>query len=157
EGVRQGLFGLGRLEKDKPVYNYFNEDCSPEIVEGEVIIKAELCKKEVSDKAEIIAEPTSSLSVVGEKTEGGEKESKVSPLKEGYSGIYLKFLVPFGKLSDVGRIINYLKSKFSKVEIVMEIIAENGEIKKDEYEDKLIEALKQAGINEKDIETKFKQ
>ncbi|CUT00952.1 hypothetical protein JGI22_00085, partial [Candidatus Kryptobacter tengchongensis] len=157
EGVRQGLFGLGRLEKDKPVYNYFNEDCSPEIVEGEVIIKAELCKKEVSDKADIIAEPTSSLSVVGEKTEGGEKESKVSQLKEGYSGIYLKFLVPFGKLSDVGRIINYLKSKFSKVEIVMEIIAENGEIKKDEYEDKLIEALKQAGINEKDIETKFKQ
>jgi len=122
-----------------------------------VIIKAELCKKEVSDKAEIIAEPTSSLSVVGEKTEGGEKESKVSQLKEGYSGIYLKFLVPFGKLSDVGRIINYLKSKFSKVEVVMEITAENGEIKKDEYEDKLIEALKQAGINEKDIETKFKQ
>jgi len=142
EGIKQGLFGLGRLEKDKPFCNYFKEEYSPEIAEEEVIIKAELCKKEFSDKSEIVEKPTPEP--VGEKV--ASEKSEVSQFKEGYSKIHLKFIVQFGKLSDIGRIINYLKSKFSKVEIVMEISADGGKIKKDEYEDKIKEALKQLEV-----------
>ncbi|MEM7821853.1 MAG: AAA family ATPase [Candidatus Aenigmatarchaeota archaeon] len=143
EGVKQGLFGLGRLENEKPICNYFKEDSSPEISEKEVIIKAELCRKEVSDKAEIASEPSPTHSeerVTPEKVE-------VSTLKEGYSRIHIKFSIPHGKLSDVGRVINYINSKFSKVEIVMEISAEGGKIKKDEYEDKIKEGLIQSEVN----------
>ncbi|MFH8108114.1 MAG: AAA family ATPase, partial [Candidatus Aenigmatarchaeota archaeon] len=155
EGVKQGLFGLGRLEKDKPFCNYFKEECSPEIVEGEVVIKAELCKKEVSAKTGIVEEPTPAPSVVGEKVVA--EKGEVSQLKKGYSRIYLKFPVPFGKLSDVAGIIRYINSKFSKVEIVIEILAKEGKIKNEEYEDKIKEALKQIGIDEENIEVKFKE
>ena len=149
EGVRQGLFGLGRLEKEKPLCNYFKEECFPEIVDEEVIIKAELCKREVSDKTEIVEKTTPSPSVNRKRVI--EENGQVYQLKEVYSGLHLKFPVPFGKLSDVAGIIRYINSKFSKVNIVIEISANEGEIKKDECEDKIIEALKQAGIKEDNI------
>ncbi|GFP33337.1 hypothetical protein HKBW3S42_01672, partial [Candidatus Hakubella thermalkaliphila] len=43
EGVRQGLFGVGGIENGKPVCDHFKEEFSPEIVEEEIIIRAELC------------------------------------------------------------------------------------------------------------------
>ena len=157
EGVKQGLFGLGRLEKDEPFCNYFKQDCYPEIAEGELIIKAELCKKEeISEEAETGVISPSIPFPEKEKAAGEEIKIKeeVSPLKEGYKEIYLKISVPFGKLSEIRGIINYLKLKFSKVEIVMEISAKEGEIEKDEYEDKIKEGFKQIGV--KEIEEKIK-
>ena len=44
EGVRKGLFGLGELESDQPVYRYFKEESTPSFVENEILIKAEICE-----------------------------------------------------------------------------------------------------------------
>ncbi len=44
DGVSQGLFGLGYIEGEKPVCKYFREDYTPDIIEGEIIIKKELCE-----------------------------------------------------------------------------------------------------------------
>jgi len=62
--------------------------------------------------------------------------------------------VPTGKLSDIVRIIPYLKSKFNQVKITVEISAQDGEIVISDYEDKIEEAINQANvaIEEKKIE-----
>jgi len=49
-------------------------------------------------------------------------------------------------MSTIVRIVNYLKSKFAQCEVKILISAINGEIEVSEYEDKILEALKQADI-----------
>ena len=51
-----------------------------------------------------------------------------------------------GRISDIARIINYLKTIFNKCTVKVEIDASNGKIKVTDYENKIEEALKQAGI-----------
>jgi hypothetical protein len=63
-----------------------------------------------------------------------------------YHQLFLKFPIPSGKLSDVVKTINFIKQKFSNVEIKIEISAKNGEILKTEYEDKIKEAIYQLGL-----------
>jgi hypothetical protein len=54
--------------------------------------------------------------------------------------------VPIGKLADIGRMINFMQEKFNQISIKIEISAQDGEISKSEYEDKIKEALKQAEV-----------
>jgi hypothetical protein len=63
-----------------------------------------------------------------------------------YKNLSLKLGVPVGKLADIARTIAFLQSKFSTLEIKVEINAENGELTKADYEDKIKEAINQAGI-----------
>ncbi len=143
EGVRSGLFGAGIIEKGKPVCHHLKKDFSPEIVEGEIVIKAELC---LSAPAGKVAEEQGK-----EEFERGlvhrEGDLKVPPpaLKE-YHRINLKLSVPSGKLSDIVKIVNYLKGKFNQVNIKVEISPQNGKIAISDYEDKVREAITQAGI-----------
>lgn len=62
-----------------------------------------------------------------------------------YQNINLKLNVPAGKLSDIVRIVNYVKNKFH-VNVKVEISAQNGEIKISDYEDKIKEAIIQAKV-----------
>ncbi|MBC7327984.1 ATP-binding protein [bacterium] len=65
------------------------------------------------------------------------------PLKE----IYLKLQVPFGKLSDVIKMVNLIKSKYEQLEMFMEVKAKQGEgMTNTEYEN-LKEGLRQAGVD----------
>lgn len=179
EGVRQGLFGVGGIENGKPVCGHFKEEFSPEIVEEEIIIRAELCLPEpiegISDEKiklyitkikecglvedirkieEEIAQYDSS-SEQRKKLENGARRRKdelqgiVKP-KEKYHNINLKLNVPSGKLSDIVRIVNYIKSKFNQVNIRVEISIQDGEIAIGEYEDKVKEAINQAGVSVED-------
>ncbi|KAF5065582.1 hypothetical protein DSECCO2_272550 [anaerobic digester metagenome] len=43
EGVKEGLFGLGDFEDDKPYCKFYKKACSPELVHGELLIDAEIC------------------------------------------------------------------------------------------------------------------
>lgn len=54
--------------------------------------------------------------------------------------------IPLGKLSDITRIVNYIKNKFKQVSIKIEIPDQQREISKSEYEDKIREAINQAGV-----------
>lgn len=154
EGVKKGLFGLGVLEKGVPVCKYFKEECCPEITEEEVIIKPELCKeKEIYDKVEVEEVYTITTSHVEEKAEESKIKKEIPESKEAHSMLHIKFPVPpVGKFSNIVNMLRFINSKFSKVKIVMEISAEGGLINRDEVEDKIMEALRQIEINEKDIE-----
>jgi len=131
DGVGQGLFGAGDIEKGKPICRHFNEDFSPELIEGEILVKAELCK--VAEEQFTEAQP--------EKEEG-----EVPPERGKYGKIRLSLDVPSGKLSDVVKMVNYLKTLFEKVNIKVEISTERGKISASEYEDKIKEAINQATI-----------
>lgn len=152
DGVRKGLFGLGKIERGKPICIYFEKECLPEIAEGEIIIKDNLCKF-----PEKVGFPSS-----GREVETIEKEEikKVAPEIEGkpkpskYKKIFLKLDVPSGYLSDIIKMINNsIKPKFEQVKIKFEILAEKGEIDISDYEDKIKETIQQ--INAKIEEEKF--
>ena len=169
-GVKEGLFGYGTLEDGKPICHHFREEVTPELIEEEILIKPELCAVEGITKEEyesyiqkldevhhedhleeIIEEiPWDSLSQeqktsLEAKIEEKRKEVIRIPKKE-YKTISLLLNVSSGKLSDVVRIVNYIKSKFNKVGIKVEISAQEGKITPEEYKEKIEEAINQSQI-----------
>lgn len=58
--------------------------------------------------------------------------------------VWLGFSVPKGKVSNLMDVMNFLQSKFDRLDITL--VAEQGEISKQEYEDKVREAFRQMGI-----------
>lgn len=155
EGIRLGEFGLGYLEDGKIECKYYKTDVEPYFEETEVLIKEELCKEEKDEYkpepiydqpetpgkgAEKVKEPSSSHIVI--------IEPSTTLLK--YRQLSLKLSISSGKLSDVVKTINFIKQKFSNVEIKIEISAKNGEILKTEYEDKIKEAFLQLGLKIED-------
>jgi hypothetical protein len=171
-GVKQGLFGVGDIENDRPVCRHFKEDFSPELVEGEILIRPELClPKAVAEEEfqsyvekvqraqtvesleritrEIPLDDLSSEQEERLKSEIKKKKDElegIAPPREGYRSIYLKLNVPSGKLSDIVRIVNYLKTKFGKVNVKVEISTQEGKIATSDYEDKIMEAISQANV-----------
>jgi len=133
EGIMQGLFGFGYIEDNNPICKYFKESCEPLITEKEIIVKKELCKE-----SPILLPPSPSQPSVPSEEEKEEKNK--------FTRIYLRISPPSGKLSDIVRMISYIKSKFNNVRITMEIDAEDGEIDVTDYENKIEEALKQANV-----------
>jgi len=175
EGVKQGLFGLGDIENKKPVCRHFREDISPGLVEGELLIQAELCRIQRDKSDEIVAAYETKIKsctsvdalkkvkdeivwgyIPEEKKEELEDflQDKVEELKgkvpshekNKLRSLRLKLNVPTGKLADIVRIINYIRGKFEKVDISVEISTKDGEMTVSEYEDKVKEALTQANI-----------
>ena len=140
EGVSKGTFGFGYLENDNPVCKDIMKEPQIEWLEREIVIKPELCKKE-----EAVSQPLPET----EEEKGGEdteaESISIPPVhRDSFTGIRLKLSLPVGQASTVVRLINYLKDKFNETEITIE--ARGGEISKYDYEDKIKEALKQAGI-----------
>lgn len=170
DGVRQGLFGIGYLENKKSILQHFREDSSPELVEGEIIISAKLCKpkgipkkefqeiiKRVSKSTtphvleEIKSEVEDKLSIEQMGKLSGEIEKvkeklKVLPEAGKYKIIELGLGIPSGRLVDIARMITYLKNKFRRIDLKIELLAKDGEITKTDYEEKIQEALRQADV-----------
>lgn len=157
EGVKKGLFGAGDEENGKLNCRYYKCTFDPELVEGEVLIKAELCKvEEPETKSEHKVEEgkTGDLYTLREKPERGIPltppphaepiETLPLPPVEDYHGIRLGLKIAPGKLSDIARMVTYIKSEFDEVDIHINIAAQGGKIKKSDYEDKIKEAIDQA-------------
>lgn len=145
EGVTQGLFGVGDVEDEKPTCRHFKAFFSPELTEGEILIRADLCKPEEEEYKPREEEPSGKKEIKEEvKIEYGKK----------YHTIHLKLGVPTGKLSDIVRVIPFLKSMFRTVDVKVEISAVNGEMSVSDYEDKIEEAIEQANVTveEKKVE-----
>lgn len=71
-----------------------------------------------------------------------------TPTQKGYKRLHLELDVPPGRLSDITRTVNsILGRKFNSVKLKITIDVGNGFISESEYEDKVREALSQAGIN----------
>ncbi len=140
EGVKQGLFGLGDIEDEKPMCRHFKAESSPELTEGEILISADLCKitEEWYKPVEYV--------LAGKEEVKDKEEIKKEVYGKKYHTIHLKLDVPTGKLSDIVRVIPFIKSVFKKVDIKVEISAVNGEMSVSDYEDKIKEAIKQAEV-----------
>jgi hypothetical protein len=151
EGVKLGEFGLGYLEYGKIECKYYKTVAEPYFEETEVLIKKEHCKEEKEEykppKGDYQPDP---LGKVGEKVKEPspppEMTTDLPPSLPKYRQLSLKLSIPSGKFSDVVKTINFIKQKFSNVEIKIEISAKNGEILKTEYEDKIKEAINQLGL-----------
>lgn len=146
EGTKQGLFRAGYLENDNPKPQYFQEEFQPSLEETEIIIKAELCQKE--DRETEIKERSDTYVVTQpiELKEEIREEEKPKGRFKSHNKIYLELSTKPGKLSDIVRIINLIKDKFEDVNITVTISAQNGEITIEDYENKIKEAIYQAGI-----------
>jgi len=156
EGVKQGIFGLGYLENGEPVCRYIKTDVEPYFEEKEVIINPELCvesREEISlkTKEEIAIEFIKPTLPEFEKKEIVKKEELVEGIKRQVplpkiSKLLLKFNITPGKFSSIVKTINLISEKFESVNIKIEVSAKHGEMLKSEYEDKIIETIKQLGL-----------
>ncbi|MDJ0269488.1 MAG: hypothetical protein NXY59_02870 [Aigarchaeota archaeon] len=106
-----------------------------------------MCVKKPSEaKEEIVYTPAP------QPTEKAVKEKKEEKTAfEEYTRIYLKLNVPIGQISTIAKIVNYLNGLFKECKVRIEITAQNGKIRATDYENKIEEALRQAGV---DVESK---
>ena len=142
EGVKEGLFGFGRIENGVPKCSHIKETVSPTLEDYEIITRPELYEKPEEPSKE---GPKGEAKIETPATGTGTQISGAEHIQE-YKRIYLKLNTPLGRISDIARIINYLKTIFNKCTVKVEIDASNGKIKVTDYENKIEEALKQAGI-----------
>jgi len=167
EGVKQGLFGIGYIENNEPICTHFKEELFNEILERKIIIKPDLCSpktitKPLQQKENIENKEKEKIEkeIQKEKIQLEEKDKIKNELRkdkdesqnknfskgECYNGIKIRLRIPTGKFSDVIGVVNYIKSKFKQVDIILELLAKDGEITSSEYQDKIEEALHQARI-----------
>jgi len=149
EGVQSGLFGLGELQNNKPLCHYFRESPTVAFSENEILICASVCleQKQKKDTILVAAESIETVSTPHLKEEPpkwGGGATAVMPGIGGKGKVHLKFQVPKGKVAQIMGVMNLLQSKFGNLEI--EIIATNGQISEQDYEDKIKETFRQLGI-----------
>jgi len=156
EGVKQGIFGLGYLENGEPVCKYIKTNVDPYLEEKEIIVSPNLCVESIEEISYKIKEkiPTETVKPTLPEFEEKETDKKEEIIERIPSQVplpklrqlSLKLNIPTGKLSDIVKTINLIKSKFENVSIRVEISAKNGEMLKSEYEDKIKETIKQLGL-----------
>ena len=146
EGVEQGLFGLGELEDGKLVCRYFKERPPSIAFSGsEVIIREDICiaqKEAIEKPPEFVPPPPKPVYPPG----GGDEEKIADPpTPDGRDSVHLKFTIPRGKVAGLMGVMNLLQSNFDSLQI--ELIATEGQMSNQDYEDKIKEAFVQLEID----------
>ncbi len=151
EGVRMGIFGLGELEGDTPICQYFKEQASVAFSGNEVLISEALCREQrkKAEPPETAPLPYPPATVtespqIQEAQQPAETEESSAPSSRTKATLQLKFRIPKGKVSGIMGVMNPLQSKFQTLEL--ELTATGGEISEQEYEDKIQETFRQLGI-----------
>jgi hypothetical protein len=148
EGVRSGLFGLGELQNNKPLCRYFRESPTVAFSENEVLVSEALClEQRRKDETVLIAPGLSGTAPIPEVKEEPAKwggTTTALPGIVGKSKVHLRFQVPKGKVAQIMGVMNLLQSKFGCLDI--EIVATDGQISEQDYEDKIKESFRQLGI-----------
>lgn len=143
-GVEEGLFGLGELLNNEPKCYYFKQRADVALTENEIIITKDLAAKLKEAEKKAIEGKPEFEPPKPEETKVNEGTDTKIETNDLLNSLTLKFTVPAGKVSNLMGIMNYLQQKFSKLEL--EIIASDGKLTKQEFEDKIREALQQLGI-----------
>jgi len=151
EGVRKGLFGMGELEGDQPICRYFKEECSVSFTDNEILLKAEVCEQQrtklesqhtfIPGQA-VPAQPANELP--GTQSYTTPPSTTSTPQAGKYQQLHFNFVVPKGKVSSLMGVLNYLQSKYERMEVSLNV--EQGQMTEQEYEDKVKEAFRQMGI-----------
>jgi hypothetical protein len=159
EGVRKGLFGLGELENEKPIYRYFIEETTPSFAEDEILIKAEICEaqKEAQEGKSKYQPGTDTYLPRASREPGLEIPPVITPHTDGTilfpptvttagrTQLSFNFVIPKGKVASLMGVLNYLQSKYNRVEIFLKLA--EGQLTEQEYEDKIKEAFRQMGVD----------
>ncbi len=148
-GVKQGLFGLGEIENDTLVCRFYKENCSVALSGKEVIITEKLCKKEVVQVETSCPSTRTTQPSVGEDIQQVEDHGLLIVKSGSRQELRLKFEIPKGRVSNLLGVLNFLQTKFNKVEI--EIHTKDGLITEEEFESKIKEAFRQLGIGVKEF------
>jgi len=144
EGVLKGLFGLGDLESNKPICRYFKEKASVALSGNEVVISEALCHDQMMKEDTPKPQEPELPEKPHEKDKDKIKEKKPEYPVKTKDKIQLRFQVPKGKIANIMGVMNLLQSRFETLEI--ELIANEGSISEQDYEDKIKEAFRQLGI-----------
>jgi hypothetical protein len=144
EGVLKGLFGLGDLEFNKPICRYFKEKASVALSGNEVIISEVVCCNQRKKEETPLPPKPEQLKETHDIDKYKTKEKKQGSLVKTRDKIKLRFQVPKGKIANIMGVMNLLQSKFEILEI--ELIANEGTVLEQDYEDKIKEAFRQLGI-----------
>ena len=155
-GVQQGLFGLGVLEEGKIRCVAYKESPIVALAGNEIIIRADICKVQQAQQAQAAAPPpdTGVLSRPEGVFSGVQDFSAaapglgagvtVSPTEPVRRTVTLRFTVPRGQVSSLLGVLNFLQHKFGRLEITVR--ASEGEMSEQEYENKVMEAFRQMGV-----------
>lgn len=151
EGIRHGIFGLGELIDGQPVCRYFREECSLSFGDNEILIKAEICEAQRrAQEGQVTYPPGETVSgqPVSEtpvSTTASEPPlSPTAPVAGKYEQLHFNFVVPKGKVSSLMGVLNFLQSRYNRVEISLNL--GDGQLSEQEFEDKVKEAFRQMGI-----------
>ncbi|MEO0264541.1 MAG: DUF499 domain-containing protein [candidate division WOR-3 bacterium] len=144
-GVREGLFGLGRLDGIQVKCTCFKEDCEVNYGDDEVLIKSELCERR---KAEDLYETmeTDLKTFAGRDSLPASEPSFPPKEIDLFSSIKLEVKIPLGKFSDFVRTVKFISTRFRNIDVKVSVEAFDGDISKADYEDKIKEAFRQSGI-----------
>jgi len=145
EGVLTGIFGAGELIDDKPKCLHFKEDSPVYLSDNEIIIKSEICEEQLKEKQY----PKGGGGSGGIIKEPGHPIPPAPPGVEQYSKIKLHFSVPRGKISSIMGLMNFIQSKFEKLDVTLS--ASEGSITNEEIEDKIKETFMQLGIDNYEV------
>ncbi len=151
EGVRKGLFGLGELKDDQPVYRYYKEESSISFTDDEILIKAEVCEAQrLAQEGQVTFVPGQAAPVqpvsepVAGPTFGQIPPGSATPAAGKYQQLRFNFVVPKGKVSSLMGVLNFLQSRYNRLELSVNV--GDGQLTEQEYEDKVKEAFRQMGI-----------
>jgi len=151
EGVRKGLFGLGELKEEQPICRYYKEESSVFFADDEILLRAEVCEAQrLAQASQVTFSPgqTASGSSAGETTPTSiftpSTFTPTTPAAGKYQQLHLNFVVPKGKVASLMGVLNYLQSRYNKLEIMVNV--GDGQLTEQEYEDKVKEAFRQMGI-----------
>ena len=140
-GVERGLFGLGELKEGKPVCRYFKERPPSVAFSGsEVIIREDICIAQKEAEEDKPPEPEPPLPEPLKPPDPAPK-----PPPDGRDSVHLKFTIPKGKVAGLMGVMNLLQSNFDSLQI--ELMATEGQMSDQDYEDKIKEAFVQLGID----------
>jgi len=115
------------------------------------LIKAEICESQKTAKEG--QEPIYPVQIPGGQSigEGGipvELQSPQGPTASAggkFQQMHFNFVVPKGKVSNLMGVLNYLQSRYNRLEISINV--GEGQLSEQEYEDKVKEAFRQMGID----------
>lgn len=146
EGVKQGFFGLGDVVGGVIQVRAFRTAAEPTLSEGEVLVPRSIAEAGVRE----VGPPVSPGPAGGEgERPGGTEEDTppggVSPPSEPViDHLNLTLGVPLGSVSALLGILNFLQKRFGR--IVVEVRCQEGRMTQSEYEQRLMEAIRQGGL-----------
>lgn len=146
EGVRQGIFGLGELRDGQPICRYFKTECSVSFSNYEILIASRLCAAQTSAPAPV--QPVSAPHQIHEPAPMRHDSQPASPAPAAtgaYQQLSFTFVVPKGKISNLMGVLNFLQTRYNRIELSLRL--SDGQLSEQEFEDKVKEAFRQLGID----------